>query len=123
MWGGRLQGKYTREQSSGRSRVRGSSSRSEGPRAAEGSYGPAPGSDHRPALRPQDCCSCCSLGLRLRSEGRGCDAQRYLGFRCRHAFLTCCRGDEWRPERLGVREGPALEPTAPPAKGISRGRS
>uniref|UniRef100_A0A3P8R8R8 Fibulin 2 n=1 Tax=Astatotilapia calliptera TaxID=8154 RepID=A0A3P8R8R8_ASTCA len=38
----------------------------------------------------QVCCSCCVLGLRVRSEGRGCDAHQHLGYPCGHIFLTCC---------------------------------
>uniref|UniRef100_A0A8C4P0V7 Fibulin-1 n=1 Tax=Dicentrarchus labrax TaxID=13489 RepID=A0A8C4P0V7_DICLA len=40
------------------------------------------------------CCSCCALGLRVRSEGQGCDAHLYLGYPCGHVFLTCCEEEE-----------------------------
>lgn len=70
----------------------------------------------------QECCSCCSLGLQFRSEGHHCEAHQYLSFQCRHVFLTCCKGEEWRAEIQGgwhaVRERPALNPTPPPKKGI-----
>ncbi|XP_070815831.1 fibulin-2 [Chaetodon trifascialis] len=42
----------------------------------------------------QVCCSCCALGLRVRSEGRGCNAHQYLGYPCGHVFLTCCEEEE-----------------------------
>ncbi|XP_042361236.1 fibulin-2-like [Plectropomus leopardus] len=42
----------------------------------------------------QVCCSCCALGLRVRSEGQGCDAHQYLGYPCGHVFLTCCEEEE-----------------------------
>ncbi|KAL1007860.1 hypothetical protein UPYG_G00092600 [Umbra pygmaea] len=42
----------------------------------------------------QVCCSCCALGLALRSEGRGCEAHRYLGYPCGHVLLTCCEKEE-----------------------------
>ncbi|KAG7260834.1 hypothetical protein CRUP_012782 [Coryphaenoides rupestris] len=40
-----------------------------------------------------ECCGCCTLGLRFRSEGLGCEAHPHLGPRCRQSFLTCCRGE------------------------------
>ncbi|XP_055366414.1 fibulin-2-like isoform X2 [Betta splendens] len=67
----------------------------------------------------KECCYCCSLGLQFRSEGHRCDAHHYLGFQCRHVFLTCCQGDEWTESQdgwHGVRERPALRPTAPPTR-------
>ncbi|XP_041129580.1 fibulin-2-like isoform X2 [Polyodon spathula] len=42
----------------------------------------------------KECCSCCSLGLKLRSEGHSCEAHQFLGYPCSHVFLTCCEGDE-----------------------------
>lgn len=47
----------------------------------------------------QVCCSCCALGLRLRAEGRGCDAHRYLGYPCGHVFLACCEEEEFSLRR------------------------
>ncbi|XP_026224128.1 fibulin-2-like isoform X1 [Anabas testudineus] len=68
----------------------------------------------------KECCDCCSLGLQFRSEAHHCEAPQYLGFQCRHVFLTCCRGEEWRAGNQGgwhaVRERPALNPTPPPEK-------
>ncbi|KAK2851617.1 hypothetical protein Q5P01_007893, partial [Channa striata] len=68
----------------------------------------------------KECCGCCSLGLQFRSEGHTCEAHQYLGFQCRHIFLTCCKGEEWRAEIQAdwhaVRERPALSPTPPPEK-------
>ncbi|KAM9364884.1 fibulin-2 [Pholidichthys leucotaenia] len=42
----------------------------------------------------QVCCSCCTLGLRVLSEGRGCEAHQHLVYPCGHIFLTCCEGNE-----------------------------
>ncbi|XP_037640554.1 fibulin-2 isoform X1 [Sebastes umbrosus] len=55
----------------------------------------------------QVCCSCCALGLRVRSEGRGCDAHQYLGYPCGHIFLTCCEEKEEEEEE---EEGPSQIP-------------
>ncbi|XP_044066784.1 fibulin-2-like isoform X1 [Siniperca chuatsi] len=68
----------------------------------------------------KECCDCCSLGLQFRSEGHHCEAHQYLGFHCRHVFLTCCKGEESRAGNQdswhSVRERPALNPTPPPKK-------
>ncbi|MCJ8744427.1 hypothetical protein PDJAM_G00118590 [Pangasius djambal] len=42
----------------------------------------------------KECCSCCALGLRLRREGKGCNAHQHLSYPCGHIFLTCCEEDE-----------------------------
>ncbi|KAM7411621.1 hypothetical protein PAMA_021553 [Pampus argenteus] len=68
----------------------------------------------------KECCGCCSLGLQFRREGQHCESLHYLGFHCRHVFLTCCEGEErgtgnqdtWHT----VRERPALNSTPPPTK-------
>lgn len=70
----------------------------------------------------QECCDCCSLGLQFRSEGHRCESHRYLGFHCRHVFLTCCEGEESRAGNQDdwhstVRERPALTSSPPPQKG------
>ncbi|KAM9813526.1 fibulin-2 [Neosynchiropus ocellatus] len=44
----------------------------------------------------QVCCSCCALGMRVRSLGHGCDAHQDLGYPCGHVFLQCCRAVEGR---------------------------
>ncbi|XP_069579711.1 fibulin-2-like [Brachyistius frenatus] len=68
----------------------------------------------------KECCGCCSLGLQFRSEGHRCEAHQYLGFHCRHIFLTCCEGEEGRAKNPNVwhtvRERPALDSTIPPEK-------
>ncbi|XP_027133090.1 fibulin-2 isoform X2 [Larimichthys crocea] len=64
----------------------------------------------------KECCDCCSLGLQFRSEGHRCEAHQYLGFHCRHVFLTCCEGEDGRDDWHSVRERPALTPTAPPKR-------
>ncbi|KAM7404953.1 hypothetical protein PAMP_012252 [Pampus punctatissimus] len=67
-----------------------------------------------------ECCGCCSLGLQFRSEGQRCESLHYLGFHCRHIFLTCCEGEERRAGNQDtwhtVRERPALNSTPPPTK-------
>uniref|UniRef100_A0A3Q0QZ31 Fibulin 2 n=1 Tax=Amphilophus citrinellus TaxID=61819 RepID=A0A3Q0QZ31_AMPCI len=68
----------------------------------------------------QDCCSCCSIGLQFRSEGHRCEAHQYMGFHCRHIFLSCCEGEEGRTVsqdgRHTIRERPPLNVTPPPRK-------
>uniref|UniRef100_UPI003AAB775A fibulin-2 n=1 Tax=Centroberyx gerrardi TaxID=166262 RepID=UPI003AAB775A len=63
----------------------------------------------------QVCCSCCALGLRVRSEGRGCDAHQYLGYPCGHVFLTCCEEEEGISQLL-LRRKEKPRPTAMPRK-------
>ncbi|XP_037346238.2 fibulin-2 [Pungitius pungitius] len=65
----------------------------------------------------QVCCSCCALGLRLRSRGRGCDAHRYLGYPCGHVFLTCCEEEEEEVEsQIPLRRKLKPGPTSTPSK-------
>ncbi|XP_063750103.1 fibulin-2-like isoform X2 [Eleginops maclovinus] len=68
----------------------------------------------------KECCDCCSLGLQLRREGYRCEAHQYLGFHCRHVFVTCCEGEKSSPENQDgwhpVRESPALNSTPQPEK-------
>ncbi|KAL3064511.1 hypothetical protein OYC64_000719 [Pagothenia borchgrevinki] len=68
----------------------------------------------------KECCDCCSLGLQLRREGLHCEAHQNLGFHCRHVLVTCCGGEESRPENQhvwhSVRERPALNSTPQPEK-------
>ncbi|XP_029288181.1 fibulin-2 isoform X2 [Cottoperca gobio] len=63
----------------------------------------------------QVCCSCCALGLRVRSEGRGCDAHQYLGYPCGHIFLTCCE-DEEGPSQISLRRKQKPRATSTPRK-------
>ncbi|XP_038553839.1 fibulin-2 isoform X1 [Micropterus salmoides] len=63
----------------------------------------------------QVCCSCCALGLRVRSEGLGCDAHQYLGYPCGHVFLTCCEEEEG-PSQIPLRRKQKPRPTAVPRK-------
>ncbi|XP_067444511.1 fibulin-2 isoform X2 [Thunnus thynnus] len=63
----------------------------------------------------QVCCSCCALGIRVRSEGRGCNAHQYLGYPCGHVFLTCCEEEEG-PSQLPLRRKQKPRPTAIPRK-------
>ncbi|XP_047467362.1 fibulin-2-like isoform X2 [Mugil cephalus] len=68
----------------------------------------------------KECCDCCSLGLQFRREGHSCEAHQYLGFHCRHIFMTCCEGEEGRTADQSVwntvRERPAFDPTPPPRR-------
>nr|XP_046237621.1 fibulin-2 isoform X2 [Scatophagus argus] len=63
----------------------------------------------------QVCCSCCALGLRVRSEGRGCVAHQYLGYPCGHVFLTCCEEEEG-PSQMPLRRKQMPSPTSVPRK-------
>uniref|UniRef100_UPI0037E888DE fibulin-2 n=1 Tax=Semicossyphus pulcher TaxID=241346 RepID=UPI0037E888DE len=63
----------------------------------------------------QVCCSCCALGLRVRSEGRGCDAHQFLGYPCGHVFLTCCEEEEG-PSQILLRRKQMPRSTAMPRK-------
>lgn len=64
----------------------------------------------------QQCCDCCSLGLRLRSEGKSCESNINLGYPCSHVMLSCCEGGDplAQPE---IRRHPQPLPTATPEKG------
>uniref|UniRef100_A0A8C0VXZ6 Fibulin-2 n=1 Tax=Cyanistes caeruleus TaxID=156563 RepID=A0A8C0VXZ6_CYACU len=42
----------------------------------------------------KQCCDCCSLGLRLRSEGKSCESNINLGYPCSHVMLSCCEGGD-----------------------------
>ncbi|XP_068567962.1 fibulin-2 [Cebidichthys violaceus] len=65
----------------------------------------------------QVCCGCCALGLRVRSEGRGCDAHQYLGYPCGHVFLTCCEEEEEEgPSQISLRRKQKPRPTSMPRK-------
>ncbi|KAG8007355.1 Fibulin-2 [Nibea albiflora] len=63
----------------------------------------------------QVCCSCCALGLRVRSEGRGCEAHQYLSYPCGHVFLTCCEEEEG-PSQIPLRRKQMPRPTSVPRK-------
>lgn len=64
----------------------------------------------------QQCCDCCSLGLRLRSEGRSCESNINLGYPCSHVMLSCCEGGDHfvHPE---LKRHPEPVPTVTPKKG------
>lgn len=68
------------------------------------------------ALALQQCCDCCSLGLRLRSEGKSCQPNINLGYPCSHVMLSCCQGGDHlaHPE---IRRHPQPLPTVTPEKG------
>uniref|UniRef100_A0A8B9GDP6 Fibulin-2 n=1 Tax=Amazona collaria TaxID=241587 RepID=A0A8B9GDP6_9PSIT len=42
----------------------------------------------------KQCCDCCNLGLRLRSEGKSCESSINLGYPCSHVMLSCCEGGD-----------------------------
>ncbi|XP_030585973.1 fibulin-2 [Archocentrus centrarchus] len=63
----------------------------------------------------QVCCSCCVLGLRVRSEGRGCDAHQHLGYPCGHIFLTCCE-EEDGPSQIRLMRKQKQRPTPLPRR-------
>uniref|UniRef100_A0A3Q1FP78 Fibulin 2 n=1 Tax=Acanthochromis polyacanthus TaxID=80966 RepID=A0A3Q1FP78_9TELE len=63
----------------------------------------------------QVCCSCCALGLLVRSEGRGCDAHQHLGYPCGHIFLTCCEEEE-DLSQIPLRRKQKPRPTVLPRK-------
>ncbi|XP_071350641.1 fibulin-2 isoform X2 [Trachinotus anak] len=68
----------------------------------------------------QVCCSCCALGLRMHSEGWGCDAHQYLGNPCSHVFLTCCKEEEG-PSQIPLKRKQKPRPTSKPRK-VSEGK-
>ncbi|XP_059712042.1 fibulin-2 isoform X3 [Haemorhous mexicanus] len=63
----------------------------------------------------KQCCDCCSLGLRLRSEGKTCESNINLGYPCSHVMLSCCEGGDHfvHPE---IRRHPEPVPTVTPEK-------
>uniref|UniRef100_A0A3B5LM48 Fibulin 2 n=1 Tax=Xiphophorus couchianus TaxID=32473 RepID=A0A3B5LM48_9TELE len=64
----------------------------------------------------QVCCSCCAIGLLIRSEGQGCNAHKYLSYPCGHIFLSCCEDEEGQSQSpLWTQE--KSRPTALPRPG------
>ncbi|KAM7041104.1 fibulin-2 isoform 3-T6 [Acridotheres tristis] len=63
----------------------------------------------------KQCCDCCSLGLRLRSEGKTCESNINLGYPCSHVLLSCCEGGDHfvHPE---IKRHPEPLPTVTPEK-------
>ncbi|XP_037095237.1 fibulin-2 isoform X1 [Syngnathus acus] len=68
----------------------------------------------------KECCDCCSLGRKFRSEVQECKAHRHMGLPCRHVFLFCCEGaetwEEGHESWHAVKEKPALSATSPPKR-------
>lgn len=63
----------------------------------------------------QQCCECCSLGLRIKSEGQSCESNPNLGYPCTLVMLSCCEGeDQLIPAEL--KRHPEPLPTATPEK-------
>uniref|UniRef100_A0A8C1ZP30 Fibulin 2 n=1 Tax=Cyprinus carpio TaxID=7962 RepID=A0A8C1ZP30_CYPCA len=63
-----------------------------------------------------DCCNCCALGLRLRREGKGCEAHQHLSYPCGHVFLTCCEEGEEGLAPPTIKKKHRPQPTALPKK-------
>ncbi|XP_023810899.1 fibulin-2 isoform X2 [Oryzias latipes] len=63
----------------------------------------------------QVCCSCCALGLWMRRQGQGCDADLHLVYSCGHVFLTCCEEVEAQSQ-LPLRGQENLRPTVLPRR-------
>ncbi|XP_061328988.1 fibulin-2 isoform X3 [Pezoporus flaviventris] len=63
----------------------------------------------------KQCCDCCNLGLRLRSEGKSCESSINLGYPCSHVMLSCCEGGDHfiHPE---IKRQPEPLPTVTPEK-------
>uniref|UniRef100_A0A8B9BSA3 Fibulin-2 n=1 Tax=Anser brachyrhynchus TaxID=132585 RepID=A0A8B9BSA3_9AVES len=63
----------------------------------------------------KQCCDCCNLGLRLRSEGKTCESNINLGYPCSHVMLSCCEGGDHfiQPE---IKRHPEPLPTVTPEK-------
>ncbi|XP_017690393.1 PREDICTED: fibulin-2 isoform X1 [Lepidothrix coronata] len=63
----------------------------------------------------KQCCDCCNLGLRLRSEGKTCESNINLGYPCSHVMLSCCEGGDHfiHPE---IKRHPEPLPTVTPEK-------
>lgn len=63
----------------------------------------------------KQCCECCSLGLRIKSEGQSCESNPNLGYPCTLVMLSCCEGeDQLIPAEL--KRHPEPLPTATPEK-------
>ncbi|XP_067244149.1 fibulin-2 isoform X2 [Chanodichthys erythropterus] len=63
-----------------------------------------------------DCCNCCALGLRLRNEGKGCQAHQHLSYPCGHVFLTCCEEGEEGLAPPTIKKKQKPQPTALPKR-------
>uniref|UniRef100_A0A670J835 Fibulin 2 n=1 Tax=Podarcis muralis TaxID=64176 RepID=A0A670J835_PODMU len=63
----------------------------------------------------KQCCDCCALGLRVKSEGQSCESNPNLGYPCSHVMLSCCEGeDHLIPPEL--KRHPEPLPTVTPEK-------
>ncbi|XP_028854303.1 fibulin-2 isoform X2 [Denticeps clupeoides] len=74
----------------------------------------APDGQHCGEDSYQECCSCCSLGLKLQRQGHGCDAHQYFDYPCGHILLTCC--EEEGPTLPSLRKKERPRPTVMPKK-------
>uniref|UniRef100_A0A8C3SZJ5 Fibulin-2 n=1 Tax=Chelydra serpentina TaxID=8475 RepID=A0A8C3SZJ5_CHESE len=63
----------------------------------------------------KQCCDCCTLGLRVKSEGQTCEANPNLGYPCNHVMLSCCEGaDHLIPPE--IKRHPEPLPTVTPER-------
>ncbi|XP_074054470.1 fibulin-2 isoform X2 [Macrotis lagotis] len=63
----------------------------------------------------KQCCDCCALGLKVKSEEQMCESNPNLGYPCNQVMLSCCEGEDHliMPE---VRKPPEPLPTVTPEK-------
>ncbi|KAJ6668417.1 hypothetical protein lerEdw1_015794 [Lerista edwardsae] len=69
---------------------------------------------HSPFLL-QQCCECCTLGLRIKSEGQSCESNPNLGYSCTLVMLSCCEGED-QLIHAELKRHPEPLPTVTPEK-------
>ncbi|XP_078517579.1 fibulin-2 [Lissotriton helveticus] len=63
----------------------------------------------------KQCCECCALGLKVKSEGQTCESNQHLGYPCNQVMLACCeRKEQLMPPE--IKKQPEPEPTFLPEK-------
>ncbi|XP_058229663.1 fibulin-2 isoform X2 [Hemibagrus wyckioides] len=68
----------------------------------------------------KECCSCCALGLRLRREGKSCNAHQHFIYPCAHIFLTCCKEEDEGHSTPVLKRKERPRPTTLPKKVADR---
>ncbi|XP_069500084.1 fibulin-2 isoform X2 [Ambystoma mexicanum] len=63
----------------------------------------------------KQCCDCCTLGLKVKSEGQTCESNPNLGYPCNQVMLSCCEGED-QLIAPGLKRQPEPEPTSKPEK-------
>uniref|UniRef100_H3AS57 Fibulin-2 n=1 Tax=Latimeria chalumnae TaxID=7897 RepID=H3AS57_LATCH len=63
----------------------------------------------------KQCCDCCSLGLKVRSEGQICESYPNLGYLCNQVFLACCGGEDHLVQPT-IKAQPTPQPTPEPER-------